>query len=280
MSSFQTPHPIAVTLELRVADVRVAAGARADTRVEVRPRDAAQRDDVSAAADTRVEYADGRLLVKEPRRLREWSPFGSGGSIDVEIELPAGSDLSVQTVLGSIRCAGPVGHCQLRSGFGDVSLERCSGDAELATGSGEVHAGEIGGSAVIRNANGDTWLAAVAGDLRVKAANGHIEVERSRGSVNARSANGRIRIGSIRHGSLVARTAAGRIEVGIADGVAAWLDLHTRHGHVYNELEAAAAPAATDEQVEVRASTAYGDITIRRDLEGRGELVAGAVGYE
>lgn len=278
MPSFQTPHPIAVTLELRVADVRVAAGQRTDTRVEVRPRDPAQRDDVSAAADTRVEYADGRLLVKEPRRLREWSPFGSGGSIDVEIELPVGSDLSAQTALGPIRCTGPLGHCRLRSGFGDVSLERCGGDAELATGSGEVHAGEIGGAAVIRNANGDTWLAAVTGDLRVKAANGHIEIERSRGSVNARSANGRIRIGSIGRGSLVARTAAGRIEVGIAAGVAAWLDLHTRHGHVYNELEATQAPSAGDEQVEVRASTAYGDITVRRDRDDLGELVAGGGG--
>jgi hypothetical protein len=34
---------------------------------------------MTAAEQTRVEYADGRLLVKAPRRLRELSPFRDGG---------------------------------------------------------------------------------------------------------------------------------------------------------------------------------------------------------
>src|SRR5919204_513647 len=41
----------------------------------------------------RVEYANGRLLVKAPK-LRSWLPRTSGASIDVTIELPAGSNLS------------------------------------------------------------------------------------------------------------------------------------------------------------------------------------------
>ncbi len=64
---------------------------------------------MTAAEQTRVEYADGRLLVKAPRRLREWSPFSDGGSIDVEIELPAGSDLSGHTAAGGFRCTGSLG---------------------------------------------------------------------------------------------------------------------------------------------------------------------------
>jgi DUF4097 and DUF4098 domain-containing protein YvlB len=138
------------------------------------------------------------------------------------------------------------------------------GDAELATGTGEVRAGEIDGSAVIRNSNGDTRIREVNGDLKVKAANGHIDVDHSHGSVNARTANGWIRVGSIQRGSLVAKTAAGRIEVGIASGAAARLHLHTRHGHVHNDLDATAGPAAgDDERVDVRANTGWGDITIR-----------------
>jgi hypothetical protein len=41
----------------------------------------------TSASRPRVEYAEGRLLVKGARR----SPFRAGGSIDAEIELPAGS---------------------------------------------------------------------------------------------------------------------------------------------------------------------------------------------
>jgi hypothetical protein len=291
MSHFDTPQPISVTLELRVADVRVAASERADTIVQVRPSDPSKRDDVAAAEHTRVEYADGRLLVKGPRRLRELSPFGDGGSIDVDIELPAGSDLSGHTAAGAFRCTGPLGCCELKSSVGeiaidraervklatagDITLERVSGDAELATATGDVRAGEIDGSAVIKNSNGDTRIGEAGGDLRVKAANGDIDVEHSHGSVSAKTANGHIRVGSIHSGSLVAETAAGRIEVGIAGGVAAWLDLDTRYGRVHNGLDATEGPEAADEQVEVRARTGFGDITIRREPQPTDALVSG-----
>lgn len=296
MSRFETPHPISVVLELRVADVRVAAGERADTIVQVRPTDSSVRDDVTAAEQTRVEYADGRLLIKGPRRLREWSPFSDGGSIDVEIELPAGSDLTGQTAAGGFRCTGGLGRCELKSSAGEIDLdraaqaklttagdirvERVAGDAELTTGTGDVRAGRIDGSAVIKNSNGDTRIGAVGGDLRVKGANGDIDIERSQGSVSAKTANGHIRVGSIHRGSVVAETATGRIEVGIADGVAAWLDLHTRYGHVHNGLDATDGPGSADERVELRARTGFGDITIRREAERSDEVLSGRSDHE
>jgi hypothetical protein len=296
MSHFETPEPISVVLELRVADVRVAAGERADTIVHVRPSDASRRDDVTAAEQTRVEYADSRLLVKAPRRLREWSPRSDGGSIDIEIELPTGSDLSGHTAAGGFRCTGSLGRCELKSSAGEISvdqaarvklvtagdirLERVTGDAELATATGDVRAGEIDGTAVIKNSNGDTRIREIGGDLRVKAANGDIDVEHSHGSVNAKTANGHIRVGSVHRGSLVAETATGHIEVGIAGGVSAWLDLDTRYGHVRNGLDATEGPASADEQVEVRARTGFGDITIRRESQPSDKLLAGGSDHE
>jgi hypothetical protein len=293
MSHFETPQPISVELELRLADIRVAAGERTDTTVEVRPTDPSKRNDVAAAEQTRVEYADGTLQVKAPRRLREFSRFRDGGSIDVEIELPAGSDLSGSTAAGRFRSTGSLGRCELKCGAGaisvdqvaraklatagDIRLERATGDAELTTATGDVRAGTVEGSVVVKNANGDTRIGEVGGDLRVKAANGDIEVERSYGSVSAKTANGHISVGSMHRGSLIAETATGRIEVGIADGVAAWLDLQTAFGHVHNGLDATDGPGSAEEQVEVRAKTGFGDITISREAEHSGELLpAGA----
>jgi hypothetical protein len=92
--------------------------------------------------------------------------LSDGGSIDVEIELPSGSDLSGRTTAGGFRCTGPLGRCELKSSAGEISLdqagrvklatagdirlERVTGDAELATATGEVRAGEIDGSAEAR----------------------------------------------------------------------------------------------------------------------------------
>ena len=296
MSHFETPQPISVLLELRVADVRIAAVERADTIVEVRPSDASRRDDVTAAEHTRVEYADGRLLVKQPRRLREWSPASDGGSLDVDIKLPAGSDLSGHTAVGGFRCTGSLGRCELKSSAGeisldratrvklatagDITLERATDDAELTTANGDVRAGGIAGSAVIKNSNGDIRIGEVGGEVRIKAANGDIDVERSRGSVSAKTANGHIRVGSVHRGSLVAETASGHIEIGVAGGVAAWLDLHTHYGHVHNGLDTTDGPGSSEEQVEVRARTGFGDITIRRQAEHSDELLSAGTDHE
>ena len=85
MPTFDTPEPIAVTIEL-AGDVRIHASDRGDTVVEVRHRRVPGAD-VQAAEQTQVEYAGGRLLVatqdQEPRL------FGGAGSIDVAVELPA-----------------------------------------------------------------------------------------------------------------------------------------------------------------------------------------------
>jgi hypothetical protein len=289
MPHFETPQPISAVLELRVGDVRIAAGERTDTIVQVRPSDSSRRDDVTAAGQTRVEYTDGRLLVKGPRRLRELSPFSDGGSIDVDIELPAGSDLSGHTAAGGFRCTGSLGRCELKSSAGrisvdraarvklatagDISLEKVTGDAELTTATGDVSAGEIDGSAVIKNSNGDIRIGELGGDVRVNAANGDIDLAHSRGSVSAKSANGHIRVGSVHHGSVVLETGRGHIEVGVVDGVAAWLDLHTRYGQVSNGLDPTERPGSADEQVEVRARTGFGDITIRRQAQPNHELL-------
>jgi hypothetical protein len=65
-------------------------------------------------------------------------------------------------------------------------------------------------------------------------------------------------------GSVVLGTAMGSLDIGIAEGTAAWLEVNTGFGHVHNLLENTTRPGETDETVEVRGRTSYGDITIHR----------------
>ena len=65
-------------------------------------------------------------------------------------------------------------------------------------------------------------------------------------------------------GSASLKTGFGEIEVGIASGTAAKLDASTSFGRVRNQLEAADGPQATDETLDLRARSSYGDIVVRR----------------
>jgi Toastrack DUF4097 len=281
MPTFDTPEPISVTVEFGVGDLRIVASDRTDTMVEVRPSDPAKKADVTAAEQTRVEYAGGRLLIKAPKNWRQYTFRGGGESVDVQVELPAGSQLRGETGVAALRCRGRLGECryktgigdiqldqagavQLRTGVGDITVERAGGDAELTTGSGSVRIDGIDGTAVVKNSNGDTWIGRVTGDLRVNAANGRISVDQASATVAAKSANGDVCLGEVAHGAVLAQTAFGKVEIGIRDGAAAWLDLNTRYGTVRNDLDAAERPGPGEDAVEVRARTAFGDITIHR----------------
>jgi hypothetical protein len=280
MPTFDTPEPISATVELTLGDVRISAAERTDTVVGVEPSDASNDEDCKAAELTRVEYANGRLLVKAPK-LRYWLPRRTGGSISVMIELPAGSDVHGTAGLADFQCDGPLGECRIKTGLGDVRLDRTqsliiksatgdvsvdhvAGHADVKVGSGDVRVGELDSTAVIKNSNGDTWVGVAGGDLRVNAANGNIAVDLAQATVGAKSANGDVRLGEVVRGSVVLETHLGDLEVGIREGTAAWLDVRSTAGKVHNALEAADAPEPSAETVEVRARTGVGDVVIRR----------------
>jgi hypothetical protein len=280
MTTFDTPEPISAVIELAMADVRIVATDRANTAVDVRPSDRSRRADVQAAEQTRVEYNARTLLVKATGRWRAWSPFGYGGSVDVEVALPAGSRVT-GAATGAFRCTGDLGDCEIKTSVGeirveyaagvtlttsagDITLERAAADAQLTTGSGEIRVGEIAGAAVIKNSNGDTRVGEVIGDVRIKTANGDIAIDRAHASVVAKTANGDIRVGAPTSGTVVAETSYGALDIGIPDRTATWLDLHTQYGQLHNNLAAGGAPEPGQDRLEVRARTSYGDISINK----------------
>ncbi|BCJ48941.1 hypothetical protein Asp14428_04160 [Actinoplanes sp. NBRC 14428] len=284
MPAFESPGPITATLELEVGDAQIAAADRPDTVVEVRPTDPGSDRDVRAAEQTRVEYADGRLLVKTPKP-RNLGLFGRPGSVDVRIALPTGSRVRADAAVSAFHCTGILGETRIKTATGDVRVEHsgvldlntaagtivvetADGDVHAATASGAVHLGSVAGSAVVRNSHGDSRIGRVAGELRVNAANGDILVGQAGGDVTATTANGSIRVDEVRCGVVSVKTAAGSVQVGVARGTAAYLDLHTSFGRMRNGLDAGGAPEPGESSVEVRARTSFGDITVVRAHAG------------
>ncbi|QMU70121.1 DUF4097 family beta strand repeat-containing protein [Streptacidiphilus sp. P02-A3a] len=287
LSTFATPAPIAVALDLYAAGVRFVAADRADTTVEVRPRDPKRAGDVKAAENTRVEYDDETrtlsVITKKPRSRFVNFSNKRPDSIDVVIQLPTDSDVraeaglgdfesegvlgavALKTDLGAVRLA-ETGPLNLRSGVGAISVETVNGTAQIHGGSCDIRIVAIDGTADVSTGNGKLWVGLVTGPATVKASNGSVAVDRALSDVTATSANGEVRISEVIRGKVTAGSKNGGVEVGVREGSAAWLELNTGVGRVYNELASAEAPQSGEpvDKVEVHADTKLGDITIRR----------------
>jgi len=287
VSNFNTPSPIAVTLDLYVADVRFAAADRTDTTVEVRPSDPGKSADIKAAENTRVEYDDAtRTLSIVSRKPRSRFVNFSGKrpeSIDIVIQLPTDSDVRGEADLGDFQSDGVLGAfvlkndlgavrlaetgpLNLRAGVGLVTVDGVSGPAEVHSSSGDVRIGAVDGTAEVVTSNGKVRVGVVTGPANVKAANGSVLVDRALSDITAESANGEVQIGEVVRGKVSATSKNGSVEVGVRAGSAARLELNTSVGRVYNELVPSGAPEDGEpvDRVEVRASTKLGDVTIRR----------------
>jgi DUF4097 and DUF4098 domain-containing protein YvlB len=287
LSNFSTPSPIAVALDLYVADVRIAAADRADTVVEIRPSDPGKAADIKAAENTRVEYDEATrtlsIVSKKPRSRFVNFSSKRPESIDVVIQLPADSDVRGEADLGDFESAGALGAVALktdlgalrlaetgplnaRNGAGAITVEGISGSAEIHAGSGDVRLGAVDGTAQVSSSNGKVRVGVITGPATVKVSNGSVSVDRALSDITAENSNGEVRIGEVVRGKVSATTKNGSVEVGVREGSAAWLELNTGVGRVYNELASADAPEAGEQvdRVEIRASTKLGDVTIRR----------------
>lgn len=282
MPTFDSPEPISVVAHVEAGSIRFTTGDRHDTVVDVRPRDPKKDQDVRSAEQTEVAYANGTLTVRTPKPRYLLGRTGTG-TVDVVLELPAGSrvdvtggwaqvfgegrlgETRVKTASGDTRL-DTTGPLQLTAAHGSITVDRVEGEAEITTSTGSLRVGTVDGPATLKNAHGTTTVGAVAGELRVRGGHGDIDIASAESSVAATTAYGTLRAADVARGTVQLETSHGAIEVGIRAGTAAWLDVSSGSGQVRNTLTAseAPAPAKTEETVEVRARTRNGNIDIRR----------------
>ncbi|GHB16853.1 DUF4097 family beta strand repeat-containing protein [Streptomyces chryseus] len=221
MQKFDTPTPISAVLDIPAGRVQFIAADRADTAVEVRPADASNSRDVKAAERTTVEYGDGVLRIgaaPEANRV-----LGSSGSVEVTIQLPAGSRVEAKAASSEFRGVGRLGDVTFEGAQGSVKIDEAA-SARLTLLAGDVSVGRLGGAAQISTQKGDLQIA-----------------EAMRGTVTL-------------------RTEHGEISVGAARGISASLDAGTTYGRIHNALRNTDGAAAG---LNIHATTAYGNVTAR-----------------
>ena len=275
MPAFDTPGPIAATVAVAGAAVRVTASDRTDTVVLVEPIDKASQKDVKVASKTTVNFAGGQLSVNTT------VPGDKNGSVAITIDLPAGSSLVTYLAHSDVHADGSFGECELHMASGRVQLDRISalqaniaaGEvtishiAERATIDGAAFAmriSEVRDTVKLSGSAGQTWIGHACADLDLSSGHGGFDIDRADGSVTAKTGDGAIRIGRLTRGQAELSNRSGNIEAGISEGTAARVDADSKRGSVRNSVPPQENPHTSDNKVTVHARTRYGDIIIHR----------------
>src|SRR5262245_1320493 len=197
MEKFDTPAPIAAVLEIPAGRVQFIAADRADTTVDVRPSNPSKSRDTKIAEQTTVAYADGVLQITAPAPGNQL--FGSSGSIEVTVQLPAGSRVEGKAASAELRGVGRLGDVAFDGAYRQIKIDE-------------------------------------AASVRLTATDGDVEVGRLNGPAEISTARGDIRITEAVGGTVVLNPQSGNISVAAAAGVSATLDAGTSHGRVSNAL--------------------------------------------
>lgn len=196
MQNFATPAPIAAVLNIPAGRIQVIASDRTDTVVEVRPTNASKSRDVKAAEQTTTAYSDGVLRIEVPVK-NEY--VGPSGSIEVTVQLPAGSRIEAKAAGTEFRAVGRLGDIAFEGAYHRIKIDEATG----------------------------VRLTAIDGDVEVGRLDGPAEISTTRGD---------IRIAEAARGKVVLSTQQGDISVTAAAGVSAALDAGTTYGRISNEL--------------------------------------------
>ncbi|MFC6019103.1 DUF4097 family beta strand repeat-containing protein [Plantactinospora solaniradicis] len=221
MQKFDTPAAISAVLDIPAGRIQVIAADRADTTVEVRPATADKGRDVKAAEQTTVEFGDGVLRITTP--VGKNQILGPSGSVEVTIQLPAGSRIDGKAAAAEFRGVGRLGDVAFEGAHGAVKIDEAASVRMAAYG--DVAVGRLTGPAEIKTQKGD------------------------------------IHIAEATSGAVVLHTQMGNVTVGAAQGVSASLNAGTGHGRIDNALkntEGAAAGLsihATTEYGDITASS-------------------------
>jgi Putative adhesin len=281
MPTYNTPSPIDLAINLQFGSIEVTAGDRADTVVTVSASNPTKASDRRGADATKIDFDGRRVTIIGPRPRISLIGPGPMDSVDVKVELPAGSRLTAEIAVGGLRSIGRLAATRIKSSFGPVDIEStgdlwlrvshgnatvgtADGGIEITSDFGQIRVGAVTGDSILKSSHGAIVVGESGGDLDAKLSYGDLDITKALGSVSAKTAYGDIRLREISSGSIQVESGFGQVAIGIRQDVPAWLDLSSKYGHVRNDLAGDRAPDASEQTVAVRARTQGGDLNIHR----------------
>jgi len=273
---FDTPEPIELHVENGRGRIDVTAAGTTETSIRI-TGDRADEFEVRDLDDGREPR---RIAIIAPRR--DGGFFGRDHRADVVVVMPAASGLVVKSGSADVATHGRLSAIRVDSGSGDVSVELVDGPAQLQTGSGDVVVAHLNGEGQVKSGSGDVQVRRADGSLVVSTGSGDIRVGAAHASVAIKTGSGDAHLASLSDdlvyttgsgdlvvesadsGRITAKTASGDVRVGVAAGTPVWTDIRTVSGRLHSDLPSTGEPADDQPFLEVRATTASGDVSLHQ----------------
>lgn len=271
---FHTPDPVRLYVEVGRGSIRVQASDECRERGETQVRiDGSRPDQVVVDQD-----GDQVSVVVPKERL------GFGGDkreVHVTVSMPTGSQAVLRAGSATVAVTGDLAVVAVKSGSGDVTVERVggqglvetgSGDVRLESvtgelqvkcGSGDVRVGSLEGPATISTGSGDIVLARTAAHVAVKTGSGDLVVEEAADDLTMSTGSGDAWVRRALRGRLTLNGASGDVRVGIPSGTPVWTDVTTITGQIRSDLPSTGEPADGQDFIELRARTATGNVQLQ-----------------
>lgn len=270
--TFDTPEPVDLRVSLPSGEVNVNTHDQPTTEVII------EGDERAASEEVEIEQRGNQIRVKiEPRNR-----WGNGHDYEVHITVPTHSDARVETASAEVHLGGEYGDVRGNTASGELTLD-VANSVRLETASGEIHvehlrdegkfnsaSGEIsigrcdGSKLEVSTASGEIHVEYAAGDVRANAASGDISVEEVYGDFSAAVASGDVHVEYLHDGEARVETVSGDVDLGVAEGTAIWLDIHTMTGDVDVEQEMGGEPEPGQPTLQLRVNTLSGDVHVHR----------------
>ncbi len=208
--------------------------------------------DVPIEERLRVE-SSARTLQIEVLSATRWFSIGRGSGLDLELMVPTGTRIDLQTGSGDVvveQTAGPVtveagsGNLTLTgtlavtvtTGSGDIHIHQANGTVHLEAGSGNAVLNEIRGAAEVELGSGDVTMRAVAGNVTLETGSGNITLHQVTGQIELESGSGDIHVAQASGPSLSIETGGGNVMLQQLDVRMA--EVESSHGDIRLELAA------------------------------------------
>ena len=269
--TFDTPEPIELYVENGRGTVDVTATDTTETTIRI--------------TGERADEFDVRDLGD---RIAIIAPKGSGGFLgrsprhEIVVEVPVASALTAKVGSSDVATHGRFDDTRIDTGSGDVSLDVVDGDTVVQSGSGDLVAEHLAGDARIKSGSGDIRVHRADSGLVVTSGSGDVRVDAASGEVAVKTGSGDAQLGSVTgdvvfttgsgdltvaqasSGRVTAKTASGDVRIGVASGTPVWTDVRTASGRLSSSLPSTGEPADDQAFLEVRATTASGDVTLHQ----------------
>ena len=273
--TFDTPEPIDLYVENGRGSVDVTATSTTETTVRITGERAEEYD----VRDLAGERGDRRIAIIAPPRN---GLFSRDARAEIVVEVPVASALNAKVGSSDLAAHGRFDDTRVDSGSGDVSLDVVDGNTIVQCGSGDVVAEHLAGEARIKSGSGDIVVRRADSHLLVTTGSGDVRIEAAGDELAVKTGSGDALVGTLTGeaifttgsgdlvvhraaaGRVTARTGSGDVRVGVVAGTPVWTDIRTASGRLSSDLPSTGEPGPDQPYLEVRATTASGDVALHQ----------------